>query len=61
MISVNLPSEVYENALQQVHAQIRQVESELSSLTYLEWLREVQHMINQAMADLQDNLTSHDC
>jgi len=57
---VNQPSEVYEKALEQVQAQFRQVESELSQLTFLEWLREVQHLINQAMADLQDKIPGPD-
>ena len=60
MISVNQPSEIYEHALGQVQAQFRQVESELSAMIYLEWLREVQHLINQAMADLQERMPSPD-
>ena len=60
MKSVNQPSEIYEQALEQVQAQFRQVESELSALTYLEWLREVHHLINQSMADLQDKIPGPD-
>ena len=57
---MNQPSEIYEQSLEQVQVQFRQVESELSARTYLEWLREVQHLINQAMAELQERMPRPD-